>query len=118
MNCYLFVVCAGLGKGSLSLLKNSLSSVFGSVGSITGSMSKSVALLSMDSDFIEQNAMKQQNAPTNAAAGVAAGVASAAKGFWGGLTGVIVDPIKGARSEGMRGLVKGIVLLILLHCLV
>lgn len=98
----------GLAKGSLSLVKGTVGGVLTSVGSITGTFAKGFAVASLDSDFIESSTARQHNAPKNAVEGLVQGTKSLAGGIFKGITGIITDPIRGAREGGAAGFAKGV----------
>jgi len=100
----------GLAKGSLSLLKNTFTSVFGAAAKITSSIGKGVAFLSFNDEFIEEQARSSNevsNSNSNVATGFAKGMFSLGKGIVGGIGGLVLDPLKGAKQEGALGFAKG-----------
>uniref|UniRef100_A0A6B2L199 Intermembrane lipid transfer protein VPS13-like C-terminal domain-containing protein n=1 Tax=Arcella intermedia TaxID=1963864 RepID=A0A6B2L199_9EUKA len=98
----------GVGKGSLSLLRNSIFGLFGSAAKITGSIGSGVAMLSFDEGYQEKRLQKKHTQASNVIDGVAEGVTDLAFGLFSGITGIVVEPIKGAVEEGGIGFVKGV----------
>jgi len=98
----------GLAKGSLSLLRSTLSGVFGAVSKITSSVGKGVAAVTMDDEFIAKQQRRNQKAPEHIGQGLVGGVKSLGSGIARGVTGIVVDPLKGAKEEGASGFVKGV----------
>lgn len=101
-----FVV--GLGKGSTSLAKHSVKSIFGTASAITNSISKGVAHLAMDKEYVRQRERSGREKPRHVGQGFVLGVEELSTGLYQGLTGVWTAPISGARSKGLGGLVKGV----------
>mmetsp|Transcript_29417 Transcript_29417/g.49853 ORF Transcript_29417/g.49853 Transcript_29417/m.49853 type:complete len:654 (+) Transcript_29417:257-2218(+) len=97
----------GVAKGSRALLESTISSAFGAAGMVTGSLSKGAALLSMDDEFIQQNKQSQKAKPKHIGEGLLSGAKSVGMGVFGGISGVFLDPIKGAKKEGFGGFFKG-----------
>lgn len=62
----------------------------------------------MDDRFIESSASRQQTAPKNVAEGLFSGTKSLAGGLFKGITGVVTDPLKGAKEGGAEGFFKGL----------
>eukprot|EP01125_Pyxidicula_operculata_P010729 TRINITY_DN352_c4_g1_i1.p1 TRINITY_DN352_c4_g1~~TRINITY_DN352_c4_g1_i1.p1 ORF type:complete len:3355 (-),score=688.04 TRINITY_DN352_c4_g1_i1:19-10083(-) len=98
----------GVGKGSLSLVKNSLFGLIGSVSKITGSLGSGVAFLSWDEDYQEQRMQLKQKQSSNVVTGLGNGIFELVSGVVGGVTGIIAEPIKGAQQEGGTGFLKGL----------
>ena len=95
-------------QGSLSLVKATMGGLLGAAGKITGSMGKAAAFLSMDDEFArEQQIRSVQQPPTSAMSGVLGGVQSLGRGVYKGVTGVVMDPLKGAQRGGVEGFFKG-----------
>jgi len=98
----------GLAKGTESLFRNTLTGVFNSTSKITGSISKGAASLSFDADYIKDREMAQRSKPKHALEGISYGVTSFGKGLFQGATGIVVQPLKGAKEEGLAGFAKGV----------
>ena len=82
--------------------------LLGAAGKITGSMGKAAAFLSMDDEFArEQQVRAVQQPPLSAVSGVLGGVQSLGMGVYKGVTGVVMDPLKGAQRGGVEGFFKG-----------
>jgi len=98
----------GVGKGSLSLLKNSILGVFGSASKITGSLGSGFAMLSMDEEYQEKRLQKTHKQASNSVTVVGTGLLELGSGIFDGITGIVTEPSKGALEEGGSGFVKGI----------
>ena len=72
-------------------------------------MSKAAAFLSLDDQFAREQQMRQAaQQPTDAVSGVVGGVHSLGMGVLRGVTGVVMDPLKGAQKSGVEGFLKGV----------
>ncbi|GAB5369232.1 hypothetical protein AAMO2058_001387800 [Amorphochlora amoebiformis] len=98
----------GLAKGSSALIESAITSAFGAAGMVTGSLSKGLAVLSMDDEFIKQNKQSNKTKPKHLGEGLLAGAKSVGMGVFGGVSGIFVDPIKGAKKDGVEGFFKGV----------
>ena len=93
----------------MSLLRNTFGGLLGAASKITGSMSKAAAFLSLDDQFAREQQQRQAaQQPTDAMSGVMGGVQSLGRGVFRGVTGVVMDPIKGAQKAGVEGFFKGV----------
>jgi vacuolar protein sorting-associated protein 13A/C len=102
----------GLIKGTGSLMKNTVVGLGVGVSSLTSSVSRGVATLTFDSDYLreraERAARRVQNRPTHLAAGLLQGGRELGRGIAQGIAGVVLDPLKGAEADGASGFVKGV----------
>jgi len=94
----------GLAKGSVSLIKGAFG-VFGAAGKFTGAIGKGIATISMDDDYMAEVESKRR--PDNVFEGVASGVKGIGTGIFKGVTGIVTDPLKGAKKDGASGFFKG-----------
>jgi vacuolar protein sorting-associated protein 13A/C len=92
----------GVASGTVSLLKNSAYGIFHTVGQVTGGMSKGLAVLSMDRQYIQ----RFNRRPVSAADGIKQGAQDLGIGLYEGFTGIIADPLRGAESAGVKGFFK------------
>ena len=93
----------------MSLLRNTFGGLLGAASKITGSMSKAAAFLSLDDQFAREQQQRQTaQQPVDAVSGVMGGVHSLGMGVFRGVTGVVMDPIKGAQRSGVEGFLKGV----------
>jgi hypothetical protein len=102
----------GLAKGSISLIRGTLHGFFSSASRITSNISRSVALLTLDESSVKDRLRKQQlrkmRKPQSLGDDILAGAVEWGKGAVEGLSGLIIDPLKGAKRSGLRGFVKGV----------
>ena len=99
----------GIVKGTQSLMRGSVYGIFNTAAKITGSIGKGVANLSTDLDYVQEREKNHREKPRHLGEGIAYGVRDLGLGFFHGLTGVLVEPVKGLQREGMVGLGKGVV---------
>ncbi|CAM9695330.1 unnamed protein product, partial [Phaeothamnion confervicola] len=100
---------AGIARGTGSLLKYSVGGVANSASMITGTFSKNMSTLTMDKDYKRRRArrLETKTRPSHIIDGLGSGGKSLYKGFYDGLSGAFLNPIKGAERGGMRGFAKG-----------
>ena len=95
-------------KGTKSLTTNSIYAITNSASKMTGSLAGIAS--SLDSDYQSERDWKNaREKPENIAQGTKQGLKSIGKGFLKGATGIIKDPIKGAKEGGTKGALKGFV---------
>ncbi|CAI0626123.1 unnamed protein product [Linum tenue] len=82
--------------------------ILGNASSALGLMSKGVAALSMDNQFI-QGRQRQENKGVEDLGDVIGegGGGAFAKGIFRGVTGILTKPLEGAKSSGVEGFVQG-----------
>ena len=98
----------GLAKGTSSLVKNTVYGTFNSVSKVVGALGKGVATLSCDDEYIRRRQANQRRKPKHFVDGAAQGAVALGRGFFDGLTGIVMKPVEGARREGAVGLFKGL----------
>lgn len=93
----------------MSLLKHSIYGTFNTVSKLTGTVGKGLAALSFDDEYIRKRQLKQiSEKPKHAGEGVLYGFKELGEGIFGGVSGIVMQPYKGAEKEGPKGFVKGI----------
>ena len=98
----------GVAKGSKSLVKNTIYGVFNSLSKFTGTIGKGVANLSFDDEYIRKREASHLRQSKHVGDGLAKGMFAFGKGVFDGVTGIVTQPVKGARKEGAKGFAKGI----------
>jgi vacuolar protein sorting-associated protein 13A/C len=91
----------GVVLGSRQFVGGTVGGISGVLGKVTGVLGDTAANLTMDEEF--QSQRKRERTRGN----VGQSLEGAARGVFAGVTGVISQPIKGAKKEGLLGLVKG-----------
>jgi vacuolar protein sorting-associated protein 13A/C len=98
----------GLIRGAGSLLKNTVEGTFGSVSKFTGSISSGLTALTHDNDYIvESHREKARNKPRDVVEGFGLGMKSLFVNIGKGISGVVTQPAKGAKKDGIKGLFIG-----------
>eukprot|EP01084_Bolivina_argentea_P293505 504805_1 len=99
----------GLGKGTGSLVSGVIGGVFGSVSKVTGTLGKIATDATFDEDAIQERRIDQtKNQPQHVGDGLAKGGMSIAKGLWGGISGLVMQPVKEIKKKGVAGLGTGL----------
>eukprot|EP01084_Bolivina_argentea_P282094 482791_1 len=99
----------GLGKGTGSLVSGVIGGVFGSVSKVTGTLGKIATDATFDEDAISERRIDAaKNQPQHVGDGLAKGGVSIFRGIWGGVTGIVTQPIKEVKKKGAMGLGTGI----------
>ncbi|AET41679.1 membrane morphogenesis protein VPS13 Ecym_8410 [Eremothecium cymbalariae DBVPG len=94
-----------LAKGGLSFMKKSVFGLSDSFSRLTGSMAKGLSVATRDSEFQGRRRLQQRQ---RGAVGFAASASSFMNTIGSGITGVALDPYKGASKEGATGFLKGL----------
>lgn len=95
----------GLARGTAALFSNTIGGVAVCAGKITGGLGDGLALLSFDNDF----KLKRKLEPdAHGMEALKRGAKQLGHGFLHGITGVVVEPVKGAAQDGVSGFVKGV----------
>ncbi|XP_052807431.1 intermembrane lipid transfer protein VPS13A-like isoform X2 [Mya arenaria] len=97
-----------LVRGVHSMLGNTVGGAAGSVARITGSVGSALAALSLDKNYKMKRRAVMQQRPSNLPLSLALAGRGFVMGVCLGLSGVILDPIRGAQEEGVEGFFKGI----------
>jgi len=117
----------GLAKGTTSLIKKTTYALFDTASKLTGTVAKGSysidqcrysylllclfvvgVTLTMDDDYKKERAQRSARQAKHAGEGVLFGLRDFGIGLYKGVTGVVVEPIKGVQREGALGLVKGV----------
>lgn len=108
---------SNVGRGSKSLLTNTVGGIMDSVSSIPRAVSSGIEKAVGDRDYVaERRRIRgsqlasglRTSSARNPAQGLATGAISFAHGISSGVTGLIREPVQGAREGGATGLFKGI----------
>ena len=106
----------GVVRGALSLVSNSASGVFGFASKFSASFGQLAAVLSMDKkfqikhkeDLIDYAHTKKQPGTKHIIFMTSRPIKDVGKGILRAATGVITEPYKGAKKNGVLGLAKGV----------
>lgn len=80
---------------------------FGSASKMISSVSKGLLFITDDMDFIKKREEENMDKPKNVIEGLGYGLKSTFTGIASGITGVIENPIAGAKQGGVSGFFKG-----------
>ena len=100
----------GLAIGVRSVFSGVLGGAAGTVSKITGALGKGLASLTFDEKYMQKRreTIKRRAHNDNLAVGMARNTKELGMGFIGGISGVVMKPIEGARDEGVGGFFKGV----------
>lgn len=100
----------GLAIGVRSVFSGVVGGAAGTVSKITGALGKGLASLTFDEKFQQKRreAIKRRAHHDNLAVGMARNTRDLGMGFIGGISGVVLKPIEGAKDEGVGGFFKGV----------
>ena len=98
----------GLSKGAKSLLKGTVYGLFNASSKITQGISKGFATISLDQEYQIERSKKSAHKPDNIKDGFKEAGKDLGKGVFEGITGLITQPVKGVKQEGVIGLFKGV----------
>jgi hypothetical protein len=99
----------GLGRGGAKFVKKSVTGIFNTLNKVFGTVASVAAVASVDQDYQGKRAqMKRKDQPKNVVFGLGQGLFEMGKGFFEGVTGVVSQPIKGARKDGAAGFFEGV----------
>jgi hypothetical protein len=99
----------GVARGTRSLIENSVYGIFNSVSGLTETAATALSTASFDARYQrerEQRRAAQQ--PAHAGQGVLMGGMSVARGIVQGVTGIVTEPVRGAREGGALGFARGL----------
>lgn len=112
LDCIIFIYSSltirGVVKGTKSLLQNSVYGIMSTASKLTNTLAKIGATATFDDDYKRERAKLRQQQAENVGEGLAYGVRDFGLGLYKGVTGVVLEPIKGAQNEGAIGAIKGI----------
>ncbi|KNC54454.1 uncharacterized protein AMSG_10449 [Thecamonas trahens ATCC 50062] len=97
----------GVGKSAVSLTKHVAYAMFDATSAITSSMGKAVAKLSFDDEYLRKQEALRRRRANNAGRGLILGASAFGKGLFWGVSGLVLQPAKGAKRGGVKGFVKG-----------
>jgi hypothetical protein len=99
----------GVARGTRSLIENTVYGIFNSVSGLTESAASAISTATFDERFMrEREERRAANQPVHAGRGVLLGGLSVARGIAQGITGVITEPVRGAREGGVGGFFQGL----------
>ncbi|CAM9467202.1 unnamed protein product [Chrysoparadoxa australica] len=100
----------GVAKGTMSLVGNTTSGVLGFTTKITRSVGGGVAMMSFDDEFQRKRIQierQHRQGPKSTVRLIGRAVRDLGGGVYDGVTGLVLEPYKGLRDEGIRGFLVG-----------
>eukprot|EP00741_Cyanophora_paradoxa_P016046 tig00000042_g15491.t1 len=99
----------GVVRGTASLLKNTVLAPVSTTSRIAKSLSRGMDMLSSyDEDYVQARAEEHSEIAVDAADGLLLGARNLGLGFWRGISGVVMDPVRGAEVDGAAGAALGV----------
>jgi hypothetical protein len=98
----------GLVKGSASLLRSVTTGLFGAASKVTGSVGKGLSTLTMDSSFQSSRRARNNRKIKHAGEGLLQGTKALSYGLFSGISGIVMNPLEGARTGGAKGFLVGV----------
>jgi len=98
----------GLALGVRSLLGHAVGGAAGAVSRITGALGKGIATLTMDENYQKKRREALNKRPADLKEGLARGGKGLVMGVVHGVTGIVTQPVEGAKQEGVGGFFKGV----------
>ena len=99
---------SGFGKGTASLAKSVGYGSFNSLSKISGTIGDGVSVLALDENYERERAKLARNRPEHFGEGLAFGARDFGLGVFRGVSGVFLEPVRGAKEDGVRGFFTGI----------
>ena len=88
----------GIIKGTGSLVAHTIGGVSGSVSKITNSLNRGFLYLSADTEYRQKKEIRDiKEKPTGVLDGMGKGAKGLGLSLWDGVTGLVTQPIKGAK---------------------
>ncbi|XP_070537095.1 intermembrane lipid transfer protein VPS13A-like isoform X2 [Ptychodera flava] len=98
----------GLALGVRSLFGHAIGGAAGVVSRVTGTLGKGLAALTMDEEYQKKRLQAMNQRPADLKEGLARGGKGLVMGFVEGVSGIVTQPVKGAKKEGATGFFKGV----------
>ncbi|KAL0042783.1 hypothetical protein WJX79_011021 [Trebouxia sp. C0005] len=96
----------GVGTGSVTLIKMASFGILTFIGQLTGGISKGMAMLTLDQDYIS----RFRNQPMTAQQRLIYALQALGVGMYEGVIGVVRDPLVGYQAGGAAGLALGVII--------
>jgi len=98
----------GIAKGTESLVRNSVYALANTASQLMSFVNKGLASVSLDDSYKRSRERAILNTPRTFSEGLAEGVKGFSQGIYYGITGIVRQPIEGAKQEGVGGFFKGV----------
>ena len=97
----------GLASGTYSLVKNVSDAAFMTLYKINAGLASGTARLTFDDEWVGRTRRSARVHPRNVVVGLGLGAVEFGYGMWGGTTGLVMDPVRGAQARGVGGAFLG-----------
>lgn len=92
----------GLALGVASLFSHTVGGAIGALSKISGTLGEGISSLTFDDEMKKRRRQRRREQPNIARSGK-----DLVEGLVGGITGLVTQPVSGAREDGFEGFMKG-----------
>lgn len=93
----------GLALGVASLFSHTVGGAIGALSKISGTLGEGISSLTFDDELKKRRRQRRREQPNIARSGK-----DLVEGLVGGITGLVTQPVSGAREDGFEGFMKGV----------
>lgn len=93
----------GLALGVASLFSHTVGGALGALSKISGTLGEGISSLTFDEQLKKRRRQRRREQPNIAQSGK-----DLVEGVLGGITGIVTQPVSGAKEDGFEGFMKGI----------
>eukprot|EP01122_Echinamoeba_exundans_P014200 TRINITY_DN6383_c0_g1_i1.p1 TRINITY_DN6383_c0_g1~~TRINITY_DN6383_c0_g1_i1.p1 ORF type:complete len:3637 (+),score=836.27 TRINITY_DN6383_c0_g1_i1:160-11070(+) len=97
-----------VAKGTKALVQGTVKGALNMAGKLVGNVGKLGALLTLDDDYKREREIMKHKKARHVGEGLGYGLKEFGTGLVKGITGVVTQPVKGAKEEGLKGFGKGL----------
>jgi len=97
----------GVAVSTGRLVGSTVGGVFNIASNVTGSIASGVSQLVLDDEHRAERDERNKEKPKNALYGMKQGAVSFGSGLFSAVTGLVTQPVKGAKKDGAAGAAKG-----------
>ncbi|KAK1948559.1 putative vacuolar protein sorting-associated protein 13C [Phytophthora citrophthora] len=97
----------GLAKGTASLMSNTVDGTFDAASKISGTFGQGFANLSLDDHYQQNRARARRRHVRGLREGLVQGSRELSLGVYEGVSGLVLNPMRGAQESGAVGFVRG-----------
>jgi len=93
----------GLALGVASLFSHTVGGALGALSKISGTLGEGISSLTFDDEMKKRRRQRRREQPNIARSGK-----DLVEGLFGGITGLVTQPVSGAKEDGFEGFMKGV----------
>lgn len=93
----------GLALGVASLFSHTVGGAIGALSKISGTLGEGISSLTFDDEMKRRRRQRRREQPN-----IARNIRDLGEGLVGGITGLVTQPVSGAREDGFEGFMKGV----------